>query len=103
MKNIPTFESFVNESMNEKMDTKYWADYNDDTSGQGDKSHAVKSTNFPGTFEIAVFDWNQEAERGNELRKPATIKKIKDMAEEFFKIEKWISINVIHAMIMQES
>ena len=28
---------------------------------------------------------------------------VKKLAMEFFKIEKWISINVIHAMIAQES
>jgi hypothetical protein len=103
MKNIPTFESFVNESMNEKMDTKYWADYNDDTSGQGDKSHSEKSNDFIKTFKIAVDAWNREADGAENRIKGTQIKKIEKMAEEFFKLEKWISINVIHAMIMQES
>jgi hypothetical protein len=104
MKNIPTFESFINESLNEKMDTKYWADYNDDTSIQGSPSKwAVKSTNFEDAFEEAVVLWNQEAEGPENRIKGAQIKKIEKLAREFFKIERWISINVVQAMIMQES
>jgi hypothetical protein len=103
MKNIPTFESFINESLNEKIDTKYWADYNDDTSGQGDKSYSEKSNDFTKTFKIAVDDWNREADGPENRIKGAQIKKIEKMAQEFFKIENWISVNVIQAMIMQES
>ena len=54
------------------------------------------------TFEEAVTSWNQEAER-EDMIKGAQIKDVKKLAEEFFKKEKWISVNVIHAMIAQES
>ena len=88
---------------NEKLDTKYWADYNKDTSGQGEKSWEEKSKEFEDTFEEAVVLWNREAEGPENRIKGAQIQNIKKLAEEFFKIEKWISVNVIQAMIMQES
>lgn len=88
---------------NEKMDTKYWSDYNDDTSGQGNKDFAEKSTDFEDTFSLAVSEWNDEADGDENKIKGSQIQKIKKLAQEFFKIEKWISVNVIQAMIMQES
>jgi hypothetical protein len=103
MKNLKTFEDFVNESINEKMDTKYWADYNDQNSPQSTPEFAKKSKDFEDTFEDAVVEWNREADGAENRIKGAQIQKIKKMAEEFFKIEKWISVNIIHAMIMQES
>jgi hypothetical protein len=104
MKNLKTFEAFVNESVNEKaMDTKYWSDYNLDGSGQSTEHFAEKSTDFEDTFSLAVSEWNAEAEGAENRIKGAQIKTIKKLAQEFFKIEKWISVNVIQAMIMQES
>jgi len=102
MKHIHTFESFLNEGnvVNEKMDTKYWSDYNDDTSGQMPKEHSVWNTKFEDAFEDAVTDWQSEAE---EKLNSSDIKKIRKIAEEYFKIEKKISIAVVQAMIMQES
>jgi|NOAtaT_7_FD_contig_91_416561_length_2839_multi_4_in_0_out_0_4 hypothetical protein len=103
MERIKSFNEFINESkINERMDTKYWADYNNDTSGQGNPAHQEMSKDFEDTFEEAVTTWNQEAERDSMIKTPQ-IKKIEKMAQEFYKIEKWISVNVIHAMIMQES
>lgn len=96
---IPTFESFINESI----DVKYWADYNTDTSGQGKKEHEVKSKDFEDTFEDAVVYWNQEADGAENRIKGAQIQKIKKLAQEFFKKAGWISSNVIQAMIAQES
>lgn len=98
-KHIPTFESFVNESI----DVKYWEDYNTDTSGQGKKEHEVKSKDFEDTFEDAVVYWNQEADGAENRIKGAQIQKIKKLAQEFFKKAGWISSNVIQAMIAQES
>jgi hypothetical protein len=86
----------------ETIDTKYWAGYNTDTSGQGKKEFANKSNDFEETFEDAVVAWNQEAEK-DAMIKGAQIQKIRNLAQEFFKKEKWISVNVIHAMISQES
>ena len=93
----------VLESTNEAINTKYWADYNTDTSGQGKKEHEVKSTDFEDTFEDAVVYWNQEADGAENRIKGAQIQKIKKMAQEFFKKAGWISSNVIQAMIAQES
>ena len=97
---IPTFESFVNESI----DVKYWADYNDEAGRTfAAKEFAEKSKDFDETFEEAVDDWNNEAEDDENRIKGAQIKKIEKMAQEFFKKAGWISINVVQAMIMQES
>jgi hypothetical protein len=98
-RHIPTFESFINESI----DIKYWEDYNTDTSGQGKKEHEVKSKDFEDTFEDAVVYWNQEADGAENRIKGAQIQKIKKLAQEFFKKAGWISSNVIQAMIAQES
>jgi hypothetical protein len=97
---ITKFKLNESEEVNEKMDTKYWSDYNVGTSGQMPKEHSVWHTNFEDAFEDAVTDWQYEAE---EKLNSSQIKKIRKMAEEYFKIEKKISIAVIQAMIMQES
>lgn len=100
MKHIPTFESFVNENI----DVKYWSDYNDDAGVQGQSKHySDKSTDFEDTFEDAVTEWNQEADGAENRIKGAQIQKIKKLAQEFFKKAGWISVNVVQAMIMQES
>ncbi len=102
MKNIISFEEFLNESqVNERaMDTKYWAGYND---SPGPKWQSEKSTDFEGTLSIAVDSWNDEAEGAENQIKGAQIKHIKKLAEEFFKKEKYITYNIVQAMIMQES
>jgi mannose-6-phosphate isomerase-like protein (cupin superfamily) len=102
-KHTKTFNQFINESLNEKIDTKYWANYNDDSSVPGSyPEFSEKSKDFKGTFDDAIDEWNSEAERESMI-KGKQITAIKKLAMEFFKIEKWISINVIHAMIAQES
>jgi hypothetical protein len=89
---------------NEAIDTKYWADYNKDTSGQGDPSFANKMKIFDITFEEAVETWNREVADGKENQiNSDQADKIERLAKEFFKKEKWISVNVIHAMIAQEA
>ena len=87
----------------ESIDVKYWSDYNDNTSGQGEKEHEVKSKDFEDTFEDAVSYWNQEAEGAENRVKGANLQRIKKLAKEFFKQAGWISVNVVQAMIMQES
>jgi hypothetical protein len=97
---IPTFESFVNESI----DVKYWTDYNDEAGRTfAATEFAEKSKDFDGTFEEAVDDWNNEADGPENRIKGAQIKKIEKLAKEFFKKTGWISINIVQAMIMQES
>ena len=91
----------ISESIvNEKLDTKYWIGYND---AQGPKWQSEKSTDFEDTFNTAVDGWNDEAEGPENKIKGAQIKNIKKLAEEFFKKEKFITFNIIQAMIMQES
>lgn len=91
-------------SLQEAIDVKYWADYNDEAGRTfAAKEFAEKSKDFDETFEEAVDDWNNEAEDDENRIKGAQIKKIEKMAQEFFKKAGWISINVVQAMIMQES
>ena len=90
--------------LSEAIDVKYWADYNDEAGRTfAAKEFAEKSKDFDETFEEAVDDWNNEAEDDENRIKGAQIKKIEKMAQEFFKKAGWISINVVQAMIMQES
>ena len=99
MKHIKTFESFLSEAI----DTKYWADYNTDTSGQSKKEFTEKSKDFDDTFSLAVSDWNAEAAGAENRIKGAQIDKIKKLAQEFFNKEGYISVNIAQAMISQES
>jgi hypothetical protein len=88
----------------EYIDIKYWTDYNDEGGRTfAAKEFAEKSKDFWETFEEAVDDWNNEAEDDENRIKGAQIKKIEKLAKEFFKKAGWISINVVQAMIMQES
>lgn len=90
-------------SVNESIDTKYWADYNTDTSGQGKKEYANKEKDFEKTWKLSVKDWNAEAD-GPENKLPTSQEpKIKKLAQEFFKKEGYISVNIAQAMIAQES
>jgi hypothetical protein len=98
MKKVKVFEDFINESI----DTKYWADYNKDTSGQSDPSFATKIKVFDIAFEEGVETWNAEADGKENQIDNKQADKIEKIAKEFFRKEKWISINVIHAMIAQE-
>ena len=88
---------------NEAIDTKYWADYNTDTSGHGDPANSIKLKVFDIAFEEAVESWNDEADGEENQINDKQADKIERLAKEFFRKEKWISINVIHAMIAQES
>jgi len=87
----------------EAIDTEYWADYNTDTSGQGNKEFANKSKDFEDTFSLAVSEWNAEADGAENRIKGSQINKVKKLAQEFFKKEGYISVNIAQAMIAQES
>ena len=97
-------DGIKNKVIKESIDVKYWADYNDDAGVQGQSKHySDKSTDFEDTFEDAVTEWNAEADGAENMIKGAKIQKIKKLAQEFFKKAGWISVNVVQAMIMQES
>ena len=102
---VGTLTSSLGESYaNEGIDVDYWADYNTDTSGHSDPSFADKSKNFAATFKLAVDDWNNNNEMGEENEvTPVLAKKIEKIAKEFFKKTGWISVNVVGAMIAQEA
>jgi hypothetical protein len=101
---VGTLTSSLGESVtNEAIDTKYWADYNTDTSGHGDPANAIKLKVFDIAFEEAVESWNDEADGEENQIDDNQANKIERLAKEFFRKEKWISINIIHAMIAQES
>ena len=85
---------------NEAIDVKYWTDYNTDTSGQSDPEFAIKSKDFEATFKEAVKDWN---DRGEDPISMGEAEKVKKIAKEFFNKAGWISVNITHAMIAQES
>ena len=86
--------------IDESIDIKYWADYNTDTSGQSDPEFANKSKDFEGTFKEAVKDWN---DMGEDPITNQEAEKAKKIAKEFFNKAGWISVNVAHAIIAQES
>lgn len=98
---VHTIKEF--KASNESIDTKYWADYNTDTSGQGNKEFANKSKDFEDTFSLAVSEWNAEADGAENRIKGSQIDKVKKLAQEFFKKEGYISVNIAQAMIAQES
>ena len=99
---VGTLTSSLAESVtNEAIDTKYWMDYND--SEHGPKWQADKSKNFDDTFETAIDSWNDEADGEENQIDDAQSRNIEKLAKEFFKKEKWISFNIIQAMIAQES
>lgn len=87
----------------ESFDSDYWLQYNENTSMQGSPEwFSTKDKDFEQTFEDAVDYWNEDAEEGAEL-KGIEINRIKNTAKKFFEKEKWISTNIIHAMIFQEA
>lgn len=98
------YESSV-KSVQEAIDVDYWADYNTDTSGRGKKEFAEKSKKFnKNFFNNAMNSWNSEAESDSTLGAfTSEYSKIYKLAEEFFKRAGYISVNIIHAMIAQES
>jgi hypothetical protein len=87
----------------EAIDTKYWADYNTDTSGQGNKEFAEKSKDFEDTFSLAVAEWNDEADGAENRIIGSQVDKVKKIAQQFFKKEGYISVNIAQAMIAQEA
>lgn len=87
----------------EAIDTKYWAGYNKDTSGQGNRKFELPEYDFDKCFDYAVEDWNTEADGSENRIKGAQINKVKKIAMEFFKKEGYISVNIVQAMIAQES
>ncbi len=99
MKNIPTFESFINESTDSP---GYWKDYEKDHQMQ-DKSGEKKETNIrniEGIVMERIVKWNKESEDGGHFDE-LSIMRIKGEAFRFYTTFKYINRNIIDAMIMQ--
>jgi hypothetical protein len=88
---------------NESIDIKYWAGYNKDTSGQGNRRFELPEYDFDWCFDYAVEDWNAEADGSENSIKGAQINKVKKLAMQFFKKAGYITVNIAQAMISQEA
>jgi hypothetical protein len=99
MKHTKLYEDFINESI----DIKYWAGYNKDTSGQGNRRFELPEYDFDDCFDYAVEDWNAEADGSENRIKGAQINKVKKLAMQFFKKAGYITVNIAQAMISQEA
>ena len=99
MAKLKTYSEFVNESI----DIKYWAGYNKDTSGQGNRRFELPEYDFDDCFDYAVEDWNAEADGSENRIKGAQINKVKKLAMQFFKKAGYITVNIAQAMISQEA
>lgn len=85
-------------------DSDYWLQYNiEGGTNQTPNYFYKKSTDFEDTFEEAIDEWNSEAEGAENRIKGKEVQYIKNTAKKFFEKEKWISINIIQAMIAQEA
>lgn len=88
----------------EDFDSNYWLQYNEKGSTNQAPDYFYKeSKNFEDTFEEAIDEWNSEADGEDNKVKGQEVIYIKNTAKKFFEKEKWISINIIQAMIMQEA
>jgi hypothetical protein len=81
------------------IDSQYWADYND---APGPKYMSEKSKTFDTTFAKAVKEWNDMNDDGETLSKN-NIERSRKVAKQFFDKEGYITINIVMAMISQES
>jgi len=92
--------SRANEVPNQ-FDSEYWLDYND-TYYPGPKYLSEKLTNFDSAFAKGVQEWDNMNEDGETLSE-SNIERIRKFARLFFDKEGYISINIVMAMISQES
>lgn len=97
---IGLFKFSINESLSidESFNAKYWEDYHEKSSKITSKTAVARAV------EDAVEDWNDNNENGkeNEVTKKGEMK-VMELAHKFFDAKKWISSDVIDAMIAQES
>ncbi len=85
-------------------DSNYWLQYNKKGATNQTPDYFYKeSKNLEDTFEEAIDEWNSEADNEDNKIKGKEVQYIKNTAKKFFEKEKWISINIIQAMIMQEA
>jgi len=84
-------------SVNEAIDVKYWSGYHEDA----DKFENWQKDVAPAAVRDRIVNFNNETEFDKVNN--AGEKKVKKLADEFFKAAGWISDDIIDAMISQES
>jgi hypothetical protein len=93
----------INESVDEGIDVRYWTDYHD-VKSRNPMINRPSDKQVQSEVETCVEYWNDYNENGKENEvTPAGEKKVLKLAKEFAKAAGWISIDVIEAMIAQES
>ena len=101
MKNIPTFEEFLNESTS----LSYWTQYKNGGDGasptwmdrEANRMYDVKAL-----IDRCIDEWNSEAESADQVSK-SSAKRIGDLALKYFFQFNSINGHIIDAMIMQEA
>lgn len=109
MKNLQSFEDFINEdySIRESIapNLEYWKDYEKDTSMQGDKEdedHFTDASKLTPFIKSAINKWDDNADEDNLVAKNGSIvADVNAEAKAFFKKFDYINVNIIHAMIAQ--
>jgi hypothetical protein len=90
---------YIEEStVTEAIDVKYWEDYHEKSTKITSASKVTRAV------QDEVEDWNDNNENGEDNKVTnGGEKKVMNLAHDFFKAAGWISLDVIHAMIAQES
>jgi hypothetical protein len=101
VKDLTTAMWAASEEMSNRggIDSQYWADYND---APGPKYMSEKSKTFDTTFAKAVKEWNDMNDDEETLSKK-NVERSRKVAKQFFDKEGYITINIVMAMISQES
>ncbi len=101
MKNIRTFEEFLNESTS----LSYWTQYKDGGDGSSPTwmDREVKTmSDVISLIDRCIDEWNSEAESADQISKSSE-KHIGDLAIRYFSRFNSINGHIIDAMIMQEA
>jgi hypothetical protein len=100
---LDTLKTTINKPVNEGIDVGYWTDYHD-VKSRNPMIDRPSDKQVQSEVETCVEYWNEYNENGKENEvTPAGEKKVLKLAKEFAKAAGWISIDVIEAMIAQES
>lgn len=97
---LNALKATMGKPVNEGFNAKYWEDYHEKSS----KINHPSDMQLQQEVEASVEEWNDNNEMGKENEvTPAGEKKVLKLAKEFVKAKGWISIDIIDAMIAQES
>jgi hypothetical protein len=99
---LNALKATMGKPVNEGFDAKYWEDYHD--SGESGKIKNPSDVQIQQEVEASVEEWNDNNEMGKENEvTSAGEKKVLALAKQFVKAKKYISSDIIDAMIAQES